>query len=38
VAKKRHHGPCWSDVRQTVALLIRLADEIVLLIRVIHGG
>ncbi len=36
-ARRRRH-PYWYDVERAVKLLIGLADEIVQLIKAIHGG
>jgi hypothetical protein len=38
VAKKRRQRLCWYDVEQALKLLLGLANEIVKLIKAIHGG
>ena len=38
MAKKCRQRPYWYDVEQALKLLLGLADEIVKLIKVIHGG
>ena len=38
MTRKRHPKPCWSDMGQALKLLLGLADEIVQLIKAIHGG
>jgi hypothetical protein len=38
MAGERHRGLRWNDVERLVRLLLGIADEIVRLIKAVHGG